>query len=132
MVAEAEKYKSQDEEVASRIAAKNGLESYSYNLRNTLNDEKVAGKLDASDKASVEKIVNETIQWLDHNQEANKEEYESRQKELESKVNPIMMKLYGQGGAGMPNMPGGAPGGFPGGAAPGGESDAGPTIEEVD
>ena len=47
MVSEAEKYKSEDEAAATRIQAKNGLESYSYNLRNTLQDEKLASKLDA-------------------------------------------------------------------------------------
>lgn len=35
-VAEAEKYKADDEKVAQRIQSRNGLESYAYNLRNTL------------------------------------------------------------------------------------------------
>ena len=110
MVADAEKYKAEDEAAAKRIASKNGLESYAYNLRNSLNDEAVGGKLPAADKEKLTKATDEAISWLDHNQEANKEEYESRQKELEAAANPIMMKVYGKGGA-----PGGAPGGFPGG-----------------
>lgn len=138
MVADAEKYKKQDEEAHSRIQAKNGLESYAYNLRNSINDEQMASKLDAADKEKLEKAVKEAIEWLDHNHEAAKEEYEKKQKDLEAVANPIMMKLYGQGGApggmpgGMPGgFPGGAPGGFPGAgdAAPSGD---GPTIEEVD
>jgi L1 cell adhesion molecule like protein len=131
MVSEAEKYKAEDEAASSRIASKNGLESYAYNLRNSINDEKLAGKFDAADKKKLEDAVNETIQWLDASQEASKEEYEEKQKELEGIANPIMQKLYaGAGGApgAFPN-PGGAPGGFPGA---GGDSEDGPSVEEVD
>ncbi|KAL1922665.1 uncharacterized protein VTP21DRAFT_10204 [Calcarisporiella thermophila] len=136
MVSDAEKYKAEDEAAASRIQAKNGLESYAYNLRNSIQDEKLAEKLSADDKKKLDDAVTEAIKWLDENQEAEKDEYEDKQKELEQIANPIMMKLYGAGG--MPGgVPGGAPGGFPGGAAPGGfpaggSDNAGPTIEEVD
>ncbi|SAM03517.1 hypothetical protein [Absidia glauca] len=132
MVNDAEKYKAEDEEAASRIQAKNGLESYAYNLRNTLQDEKVGGALPEEDKSKISAAVDEAIQWLDNSQEASKDEYESKQKELEETVNPIMMKFYQQSGAA-----GGAPGGMPGGGMPGAppsstdETD-GPSIEEVD
>lgn len=127
----------EDEAAAARIQAKNGLESYSYNLRNSLTDEKLADKFDADDKAKLKSAVDETIQWLDGSQEASKEEYEEKQKELESIANPIMQKLYGAagGGGGGGGFPGGAPGGFPGGGAPGGfpgASEDGPSVEEVD
>jgi L1 cell adhesion molecule like protein len=92
MVSEAEKYKAEDEAAAARIAAKNGLESYAYNLRNTLQDENVGGKLEASDKESLQKAVDEAIKWLDESQEASKEEYEEQQKQLEGVANPIMQK----------------------------------------
>jgi len=136
MVQEAEKYKAEDEAAASRITAKNGLESYAYNLRNTLTDDKLASKFDPADKTKLETAVNETISWLDSSQEASKEEYESRQKDLEGVANPIMQRLYGSAG-GAPG--GGFPGaGFPGAGAPGGFPDAGaggedgPSVEEVD
>ncbi|KIM49190.1 hypothetical protein M413DRAFT_59735 [Hebeloma cylindrosporum] len=132
MVEEAERYKAEDEAAAARITAKNGLESYAYNLRNSINDEKLADKFEAADKTKLETSVNETIAWLDASQEASKEEYEGKQKELEAIANPIMQKLYGAGGApggfpGGPGGPGGAPGGFPGGAG-----EEGPSVEEVD
>jgi len=128
MVNEAEKYRAEDEAATARIQAKNGLESFAFNIKNSLSDEKVAGKLDAADKKKLEDACQEVITWLDGNQEADKEEFDAKQKHLEEISNPIMMKLYG--GAGAP--PGGAPGG-PGG--PGGFPGAGsdePTIEEVD
>ncbi|KAJ7774750.1 heat shock protein 70 family [Mycena metata] len=136
MVDEAEKYKAEDEAAAARITSKNALESYAYNLRNSLNDEKLADKFEAADKTKLEGAVNETIKWLDASQEGSKEEYEEKQKELEAIANPIMQKLYGAGGA-PPGADGGFPGGgFPGGgAAPGGfpgASEDGPSVEEVD
>lgn len=128
MLAEAEKFKEEDEAEASRVSAKNGLESYAYSLRNTLSDSKVDEKLDAADKEKLNTEITAVVNWLDENQTATKEEYEDKQKELEGVANPIMMKFYGSAGAG--GMPGGMPGGAPGGAAPGG--DDGPTVEEVD
>jgi len=137
MLAEAEKFKEEDEAEGRRVAAKNGLESYAYSLRNTLNDSKVDEKLDASDKETLRTEIDKIVNWLDENQQATREEYEEHQKELEGVANPIMMKFYGAGGAGgagMPGgMPGGAPGGFPGAAgAAGATHDDGPTVEEVD
>jgi len=137
MVSEAEKYKAEDAEVAERIASKNSLESYAYQLRNSISDEKISSLLEAEDKEKLNKAIDDTIEWLDHNQEATKDEYEGRRKELEGVANPIMTKMYqkaGAGGAAPGGFPGGAaPGGFPGGGAPGGgAAGSGPTVEEVD
>ena len=123
MVADAEKYKAEDDAAAERIKARNGLESYTYNLRNSLNEEAFASKLDASDKDNLKKAIDETIEWIDNTQEGSIDEYNDKQKELEGIANPIMQKAYGAAG--------GAPGGAPGaGPAPGG--DEGPQVEEID
>ncbi|KAF2859223.1 heat shock protein 70 [Piedraia hortae CBS 480.64] len=134
MLAEAEKYKAEDEAEAARIQAKNSLESYAYSLKNTLSDSKVDEKLSSEDKEKLKSEIDKMVSWIDDNQQADKEEYESQQKELESVANPIMMKFYqGEGGAGAGGMPGGM-GGMPGGAggAGGAGGDDGPTVEEVD
>ncbi|KAM6531855.1 Hsp70 chaperone [Fusarium solani] len=139
MLSDAEKYKEEDEAEGRRVAAKNGLESYAYSLRNTLSDPKVEEKIEAADKDKLKTEIDKVVEWLDDNQQATREEYEEHQKELEGIANPIMMKFYGSGGeGGMPGgMPGaGGPGGFPGaggpGGAPGHGGDDGPTVEEVD
>jgi L1 cell adhesion molecule like protein len=136
MLADAEKYKDEDEKEGQRVGAKNGLESYAYSLRNTLGDPKVDEKIEAGDKEKLTAEIDKTVQWLDENQQATKEEYEEHQKELEGVANPIMMKFYGSGEGGAPGgMPGGMPGGAPGGGAggaPGAGGDDGPTVEEVD
>lgn len=136
MLSEAEKYKEEDEAEGRRVAAKNGLESYAYSLRNTLADPKVDEKIEAADKEKLTAEIDRVVAWLDDSQAATREEYEEHQKELEAIANPIMMKFYGSGGeGGMPGgMPGAGPGGFPGaaGAAGGAGGDDGPTVEEVD
>ncbi|KAF7124214.1 hypothetical protein RHSIM_Rhsim12G0185700 [Rhododendron simsii] len=136
MVRDAEKYKAEDEGVKRKVEAKNALENYAYNMRNTVKDEKLAGKLDAADKGKIEKAIDEAIQWLDGNQLAEVEEFEDKLKELENFCNPIIAKMY-QGGAGG-DVPMGGAGGMPGGSFGGGGSGgaggsgAGPKIEEVD
>ncbi|XP_077271894.1 heat shock 70 kDa protein cognate 4 [Temnothorax americanus] len=126
MVNEAERYRSEDEQQRERISAKNALESYCFNMKSTMEDDKIKDKIDASDKDKVMSKCNEVISWLDANQLAEKEEFVDKQKELEAICSPIVTKLYQSGGA---------PGGFPGagGAGPNpGAGGAGPTIEEVD
>jgi len=131
MVKEAERFKEEDERQRKKIDAKNSLENYAYSLKNTMSEEKVADKIDASDKESLTAKIDETISWIENNQNAEVEEFEARQKELEGIAMPIMTKLYQQGGApgGMPDMGGGMPGGAP---PPSGGGAGGPHIEEVD
>jgi len=107
MLNEAEKYKAEDEQEASRIQAKNGLESYAYSLKNTINEGKLT--INAGDKEKLQAEIDKTISWLDNNQTATKEEYEASQKELESVANPIISSAYASAGAGA-GVPPGAPG----------------------
>ncbi|XP_068110348.1 heat shock-related 70 kDa protein 2 [Hyperolius riggenbachi] len=125
MVNDAEKYKAEDETNRERVGAKNGLESYVYQIKQTVEDEKLKGKLSDQDKEKILSKCKTVLDWLDKNQMAEKDEFEHQQKELEKVCNPIITKLY-QGGA---PKPGAAGGGAAGGAAGGA---GGPTIEEVD
>jgi len=133
MVQEAEQYKAEDEQHRDKIEAKNQLENYAYSMRNTIEDEKTAGALAAEDKETINKAVQETIDWLEANQLAEKEEFEHKMKELEGVCNPIITKMYQAAGGAPGGMPGGMPdmGGM-GGAAPDGSAGPGPKIEEVD
>jgi heat shock protein 1/8 len=133
MVNEAERYKADDEKQKDRISAKNSLESYCFNLKSTVEDEKVKDKIPEEDRKTVMDKCEEVIKWLDANQLAEKEEFEDKQKELEKICNPIITKMYAAGGgvppgAGAPGFPGAPPGA---GGAPGSGA-GGPTIEEVD
>jgi len=101
MVHEAEEYAEEDKKVRERVEARNSLEHYTYNVRNTITDsDKLADKLDDDDKKTVQEAVDETIEWLESNTDAEKEEYDAKQKELEQVVNPIFSKVYQQSGSG--------------------------------
>uniref|UniRef100_A0A8C0XKG5 Heat shock 70 kDa protein 1B n=1 Tax=Castor canadensis TaxID=51338 RepID=A0A8C0XKG5_CASCN len=124
MVQDAEKYKAEDEVQRDRVAAKNALESYAFNMKSAVEDEGLKGKISEADKKKVLDKCQEVLSWLDANTLADKDEFEHKRKELEQVCNPIISGLYqGAGGPGA--------GGF-GAQAPKGGSGSGPTIEEVD
>ena len=136
MVQDAEKYKDEDEKLRKKVDAKNGLENYCFQMKNTLNDEKLKDKFSDEDKKTIEDTSAEGLQYLESNQDASAEEYEAKQKELEAKFNPIMMKVYQAAGGAPGGMPGGM-GGMPGaggmpdmGAGAGGAPDA--NVDDLD
>ncbi|XP_062078471.1 heat shock 70 kDa protein-like [Humulus lupulus] len=133
MVKDAEMYKAEDEEVKKKVEAKNALENYAYNMRNTVRDEKFGAILDPSDKEKIEKAVEAAIQWLEGNQLAEVDELEDKLKELEGVCNPIISKMY-QSGAGADPGAGDVPmsDGFGGGSSGASGTGTGPKIEEVD
>jgi heat shock protein 1/8 len=129
MVAEAEKFKGEDDKTKEKIEKKNGFENYCFQMKNTLDDEKLKDKFTAEDKTLIEETVKEALQWLEGNAEAEAEAIDAKQKEIEAKFNPIMMRVYQEAGGapgGMPGaggMPGGMDGGMGGGDAPTGGVD---------
>merc|ERR1712046_327743 len=78
-VQEAEKYRAEDEANKSKVEAKNGLENYCFTMRNTLQEEKLKDKFEAGDKDKIEAAVKDALDWLDKNQLAEKEEFETKQ-----------------------------------------------------
>merc|ERR1712080_244117 len=83
MVNDAEKFKADDEKQKDRISAKNGLESYCFNMKTTLDDEKVKDKISEDDRKAISDKCDEAIKWLDANQLAEVEEFNAQQKEVE-------------------------------------------------
>merc|ERR1719464_386568 len=104
MVNDAEKFKDDDDKQKERISAKNSLESYCFNMKTTLDDEKVNDK-----QKEVEGICNPII----------------------TKMYAAAGGAPDGMPEGMGGM-GGMPGGMGGDGAAGAGAGAGPTIEEVD
>jgi len=100
MVREAEEFADEDKKVQERINAKNSLESYLYRMKNDLDDDEkgIAAKIDAAEKAELVSLIDETLDWMEENAEAEAEELKEKQQEVESVVNPIMRKVYADGG----------------------------------
>ncbi len=122
MVKEAEKYKEEDEKNAKIIESKSKLENYCYSLKNSVNDEKLADKIQEEDKTTIMSKVEDTLKWLDDNQMNSADEYDAKQKVLEEICSPIMQKIYQTGMASQGAMPGGM----------GSSSDASPAAPPAD
>merc|ERR1739837_58607 len=119
MVADAEKFKAEDDQQKERISAKNGLESYCFNMKSTVEDEKFKDKISEDDRKAINDKCDEAIRLLDANQLAEVEEFNEKQKEIEGICNPIVSKLYQQGEVPQNGMPSG-------------QTNSGPNVEEVD
>merc|ERR1712238_343449 len=102
MVKEAEEFAEEDKMVKDRIDARNGLESYLYNLKNTLDDDEkgISDNISAEDKKELQDMIDETLDWMDENPEADKEDYDEKMKEVEQVANPIMRNVYAGGESG--------------------------------
>ena len=120
LVEEAKKHEVEDKARMERVEAKNQLEGYLYNTRNAVREDKVKDSLGESTASEVEGWVKDALEWLDEHPEASKDEYADKQKEVEEKIRPVMMKLYQGASAGEA------------GATTTSDEGPGPKIEEVD
>ena len=136
MIKKAEEFKEEDNKQKELIEAKNGLENYLYNLKNSMTKNENSPPTLDEVKEELDPIIEEGLKWLEDTESDDADIYKNKQKELEEIVNPLMQKLYSSQGppGGMPEgMPGGMPEGMPGGMPEGmPEGMPGPTIDEVD
>jgi heat shock 70kDa protein 1/2/6/8 len=117
MVADAEKYKEEDEKQKKNVEAKNALENYVYNTRSSLKDSKTDAGKAAWEEA--EPIIEDAVKWLESNSSATTEEYEAKNKEVTDVLGPIMQKMYAADAPSGPPNGGAPPDGVPVGATPG-------------
>jgi len=110
MVADAKKYKEDDQRQREKIAARNSLENYVHSVKQAAEDPDLKGKLNTTDLETVTSKTREVMDWLENNSAAEKEDYERKEKDLQQVCSPFMAKVHGQQQC----------------------SDNGPTVEEVD
>merc|ERR1719152_1088097 len=130
MVNDGEKFKAEDEAMANKIQAKNWFENYCFQMKNTLDDEKLRAHFTDEDKKVIQDTSAEGLQWLEGNQEADTDAINRKQKELEAKFNPIIQKVYQAAGGAYQGMPNGMNGGAPQGAANSRQEDTG--VDDLD
>jgi len=83
MIRDAEKFADQDKEIKEKVDAKNSLENYIYTMRNTVEDkEKLADKLEDSEKDTIQEALKESQEWLTSNSDAERADYEEHLKDL--------------------------------------------------
>ncbi|XP_067932560.1 heat shock protein 70 A1-like [Watersipora subatra] len=118
MLADAEKYKEEDEKQKKRVAARNQLESSVYQYKQAAEENQ--SKLSSEDSTKVKDVCQKVIDWMDINQLAEEDEYQHQLKELQNTCSPIMAKLHQSSGDNSQST-----GNY-------GTSTQGPTVEEVD
>ncbi|KAL1130904.1 hypothetical protein AAG570_012145 [Ranatra chinensis] len=111
MLDDAEKYKAEDGIQRERIAARNKLENYLFGVKQAVDES--GSKLTESEKQTARQMCDQTLQWMDNNTLAAKEEYEHKLRDLQNECSRYMTKLH----SGGKNRYG---------------KDQGPIIEEVD
>ena len=95
MVQEAASAAEDDKRAMERVEAKNELEGYLYNARNSFRDEKVKQKLDTQTVEKAEEMLKEHIEWLETHPDETAETYKGRYKAAEEEIRPLLMKMYG-------------------------------------
>ncbi|XP_039899170.1 endoplasmic reticulum chaperone BiP-like [Simochromis diagramma] len=84
MVNDAEHFAEEDKKLKERINAHSELEGYAYSLKNQIE--------------SIEKVVEEKIEWLESHQDADLDDFQTKKKELEEVVQSIISKICGSAG----------------------------------
>ena len=104
MLREAKEFEEQDKITKEKIDAKNSFENYIYSMKNTVEDKEkgLGAKLTDDEKETITNALKEAQDWLNANQEAEKDEYDTHLKDLQKICDPIIGRLYQQGGAGGP------------------------------
>ncbi|CAN1164647.1 Luminal-binding protein [Linum perenne] len=96
MVKDAKKMAEEDKIVKANMDARNNLERFIYDLKNTMSDGEsmVASKMSLDDQRKVDRALGEASEWLDNNQNATKKDYDKKLNKLTDVWNPIITKVY--------------------------------------
>jgi L1 cell adhesion molecule like protein len=97
MLEEAEKFAVADQMLKEKIEIKNNLEGMVYQCKSLLNDEKINEKIPSDIKTNIENEVNNMIEWLDNNQDAEIEEYKNKLEEFQNNMKPILSGALPEG-----------------------------------
>jgi L1 cell adhesion molecule like protein len=91
MIQEAEEFRQQDELSRERINARNSLENYVYQIRNTVT--KMQG-VSEEDSDKIEELLQDTLNWVDDNRDEDKDTYTDKLRDIEAYVNPLVQEIY--------------------------------------
>jgi heat shock protein 1/8 len=92
MVAEAEKYKDEDNIIKAKVEAKNKLEGYCFSVKSSMLDDAKMKTALGGDLEVVEKTIKDALEWLEQDHQTS--EYEEKHKEIEGVLMPIIQKAY--------------------------------------
>jgi len=83
MVKDGEKFAEEDKAVKEKIDSRNQFENYIYQMKNSVEDkDKLAEKIADEEKSKIKDALTDSQDWLNANQDAEKEDFEDKLKEL--------------------------------------------------
>mmetsp|Transcript_3069 Transcript_3069/g.2926 ORF Transcript_3069/g.2926 Transcript_3069/m.2926 type:complete len:89 (+) Transcript_3069:199-465(+) len=68
------------------------LRDYINSMRDTM--ENLSHKLSRQEMSTIEENLKDQEDWLEYNEDLNKEDYEQHLKDLQGVINPIISKIY--------------------------------------
>lgn len=92
-VKEAETFAEADKARMERVEAKNQLETYLYQTRNAVQEEKVREVL-GTQAREVEEWVTTDLAWLEDHPDESAEVYRTRKSDAEGRIRPVLAQLY--------------------------------------
>lgn len=97
MVADAEKFKEQDEAEKSRVDAVNNLESLCFQIQQVLGEQTTKDKLGADDVNACLEVVNRVVSDISGNRAVSKETVDAWKAEVDAAYNPLAKRMYATG-----------------------------------
>jgi len=94
LMAEADKFKAEDEAALARVDARTRLESYVHHCRTLLKDKALRGRMDEDDSDAVRSALDLADEWADANANASVEELDERLAMLREQTSGVFAK-YG-------------------------------------
>jgi heat shock protein 5 len=99
MIQDSKKFEAEDKAIKEKIDTRNQFENYIYQMKNSVEDKaKLAEKLSDEEKQKIQDGLTDAQDWLNANQDAEKDEFEDKLKELQGICDPIIQKVYQAGG----------------------------------
>jgi L1 cell adhesion molecule like protein len=96
MIEEAEKFKSQDDAQAAKVAAREEVKNYIYQVMDSLENATMVEKVTSEELEKVEEGCQDALEWLEQNESAEKEQLDAKKRQLETVIKPVMMKMYAE------------------------------------
>ncbi|KAL3827290.1 hypothetical protein ACHAXA_005036 [Cyclostephanos tholiformis] len=99
MVKEAERHAEEDRAEELRISSRNRLETHLYGISNMLAEIGMKewtdiGDIDGFDRKTLMDALDETMEWLEINQEASEAEFNEKHTEMDSLSRSVLRRLY--------------------------------------
>ncbi|KAF5304110.1 hypothetical protein FQA39_LY01895 [Lamprigera yunnana] len=94
MVADAEKFREEDESVSAAVSARNEAEGYLYQIKAMIDDPEVLSKLSDSDQEALQTMYRDSKKWLEEHPNASEDEIQKKKKETEKICRPICMRFF--------------------------------------